>query len=98
VVRRAVEVYAQRPGEGGWTSGSGYLLAARLVLTAAHVIRPDQQVLSVVKVRAQSGALAEARVVNRPGFARGWGSGHLAPLGDGVSIHDFAFYGRHVVD
>lgn len=26
------------------------------------------------------------------------GSGHLAPLGDGVSIHDFAFNGSHVVD
>ena len=36
--------------------------------------------------------------VNRPGFARGWGSGHLAPLGDGVSIHDFPFNWRHVVD
>jgi hypothetical protein len=37
-------------------------------------------------------------VVNRPGFARGWGSGHLAPLGDGVSIHDFPLYWRHVLD
>ena len=36
--------------------------------------------------------------LNRPGFARGWGSGHLAPLGDGVSIHDFAFNWCHVVD
>jgi putative flavoprotein involved in K+ transport len=36
--------------------------------------------------------------LNRPGFARGWGSGHLAPLGDGVSIHDFPFLGCHVVD
>ena len=25
-------------------------------------------------------------VLNRLGFARGWGSGHLAPLGDGVSV------------
>src|SRR5689334_24651898 len=32
------------------------------------------------------------RYVNRPGFARGWGSGHLAPLGDGGSIHEFSFY------
>jgi hypothetical protein len=32
------------------------------------------------------------------GFARGWGSGHLAPLNDGVSIHDFTFNWRHVVD
>ena len=38
------------------------------------------------------------RSLNRPGFARGWGSGHLAPLGDGVSIHDFPFNWRHVVD
>ena len=37
-------------------------------------------------------------VMNRPGFARGWGSGHLAPLGDGVSIHDFPLNWRHVVD
>jgi hypothetical protein len=36
--------------------------------------------------------------LNRPGFARGWGSGHLAPLGDGVSIHEFAFNRGHVVD
>jgi 1,4-dihydroxy-2-naphthoyl-CoA synthase len=39
-----------------------------------------------------------AGTMNRPGFARGWGSGHLAPLGDGVSIHDFPFLGCHVVD
>jgi transposase InsO family protein len=36
--------------------------------------------------------------LNRPGSARGSGSGHLAPLGDGVSIHDFAFNRCHVVD
>ncbi len=36
--------------------------------------------------------------VNRPGIARGWGSGHLAPLGDGVSIHGFPFNWRHVID
>jgi hypothetical protein len=36
--------------------------------------------------------------VNRPGIARGSGSGHLAPLGDGVSIHDFTFNGSQVVD
>ena len=41
---------------------------------------------------------AHAYWVNRPGFARGWGSGHLAPLGDGVSIHDFTFNGSQVVD
>jgi hypothetical protein len=50
VVRRSVEVYAQKPAGAGWTSGSGYLLAARLVLTAAHVVRPDRQVLSVVSM------------------------------------------------
>jgi hypothetical protein len=38
------------------------------------------------------------RVLNRPGFARGWGSGHLTPLGDGVSIHDFPLYWGHVVN
>ena len=37
-------------------------------------------------------------VLNRPGSARGSGLGHLAPLGDGVSIHDFAFNRCHVVD
>ncbi|MGI5129897.1 helix-turn-helix domain-containing protein [Pseudonocardia sp. CA-107938] len=41
-------------------------------------------------------------ILNRPGFARGSGSGHLGwvgyPLGDGVSVHHFPFYGCHVVD
>src|SRR4051794_2811053 len=36
--------------------------------------------------------------LNRPGFVRGWGSGHLAPLGDGVSIHGFPLYWGHIVD
>jgi hypothetical protein len=36
--------------------------------------------------------------LNRPGFARGRVSGHLAPLGDGVSIHDFTFNRGHIVD
>jgi hypothetical protein len=43
----------------------------------------------------RAGGLA---LVNRPGIARGSGSGHLAPLGDGVSIHDFTFNGSQVVD
>jgi hypothetical protein len=42
------------------------------------------------------GGLVIGSALNRPGFARGWGSGHLAPLGDGVSIHDFAFNWGHV--
>jgi exodeoxyribonuclease V alpha subunit len=36
--------------------------------------------------------------LNRPGCARGWGSGHLAPLSDGVSIHGFPLYWGHIVD
>jgi hypothetical protein len=44
------------------------------------------------------GADTVARLLNRPGFARGWGSGHLALLGDCVSIHDFTFNRCHVVD
>ncbi len=43
-------------------------------------------------------AARRRKPMNRPGFARGWGSGHLAPLGDGVSIHDFPLNWRHVVD
>jgi hypothetical protein len=45
-----------------------------------------------------AGLVAIASPVNRPGIARGSGSGHLAPLGDGVSIHDFTFNGSQVVD
>jgi hypothetical protein len=45
-----------------------------------------------------TGGMAKQAIVNRPGIARGSGSGHLAPLGDGVSIHDFTFNGSQVVD
>ncbi|MGH3612434.1 MAG: hypothetical protein ACRDRK_07505 [Pseudonocardia sp.] len=67
VVRREVEVYADwsahPPDRGRWQCGSGYLLAGRLVLTAAHVVCPAGQVLSRVQVRAQSGGLVDAAVV-----------------------------------
>jgi hypothetical protein len=36
--------------------------------------------------------------MNRPGFARGSGSGHLAPVGDGVNIHYFPLDRREVID
>ena len=38
------------------------------------------------------------RSMNRPGVARGSGSGHLAPLGDGASVHGFPLNWGHVVD
>ena len=44
------------------------------------------------------GVIGVRAYLNRPGIARGSGSGHLAPLGDGVSIHDFTFNGSQVVD
>jgi hypothetical protein len=48
--------------------------------------------------RGDPGRGVRDAALNRPGFARGWGSGHLAPLGDGVSIHDFTFNRCQVVD
>ena len=48
--------------------------------------------------RRQARAGLGEGVLNRPGFARGWGSGHLGPLGESVSIHDFTFDRCHVVD
>jgi len=64
---RPVEVYGKRvdpaPEERAWTCGSGYLLSGRLVLTAAHVVCPDDEPLTDVRVRAESGELATARVV-----------------------------------
>lgn len=67
-MRREVEVYGDRvqpppPGGGRWTSGSGYLLAARLVLTAAHVVCPAGPPLADIRVRGGSGELVRARVV-----------------------------------
>jgi hypothetical protein len=63
------------------------------------------RVLSWLALLARSDAAKDVEILvlrqgllNHPGFARGWGSGHLAPLGDGVSIHDFPLYWRHVVD
>ena len=60
--------------------------------------RPAQVLGSVLGQRAAVVLTAGLVDLNRPGFARGWGSGHLAPLGDGVSIHDFPLNWRHVVD
>ena len=64
---RLAEVYGNwvdhSEHEPAWTSGSGYLLAARLLLTAAHVVCPGGTALADVRVRAQSGELAAARVV-----------------------------------
>ena len=65
-MRRAVEVYGEWPNhppdQKRWTSGSGYLIAGRLVLTAAHVVcKAGQPSLSVL-VRAPSGALMTAQV------------------------------------
>ena len=66
-VPREVEVYAQKPDQdqdqGGWTSGSGYLLAGRLVLTAAHVVCVGGQALTTVRVRGEPGGLHAARVL-----------------------------------
>ncbi|MGQ0479492.1 MAG: trypsin-like peptidase domain-containing protein [Pseudonocardia sp.] len=66
VIRRAVEVYADWPDhpldEGRWRCGSGYLLAARLVLTAAHVVAPDHRPLSKVRIRAEGSDLVDAEV------------------------------------
>ncbi|WP_372669783.1 tetratricopeptide repeat protein, partial [Amycolatopsis kentuckyensis] len=66
-MRREVEVYSDWPGhppeQGRWTCGSGYLLAGRLVLTAAHVVCRASQALSSVRIRAESGGLVAARVM-----------------------------------
>ena len=66
-VRREVEVYGDWPdhpeGRGRWTCGSGFLLAGRLVLTAAHVVCPAGGPLATVKVRGESGGLVDAAVV-----------------------------------
>ncbi|WP_442788271.1 S1 family peptidase [Amycolatopsis sp. NBC_01286] len=66
-MRREVEVYGDWPDyppkRGRWTCGSGFLLAGRLVLTAAHVVCPAGQALSSVRIRAESGGLVAARVV-----------------------------------
>jgi hypothetical protein len=72
-------------------------LRARLIHTPARVAHSaHRQILHLPRDWPWEPGLDE--LVNRPGFARGWGSGHLAPLGDGVSIHDFTFNGSQVVD
>ena len=67
MMRREVEVYAERPDPvrdpGRWACGSGYLLAGRRVLTAAHVVCLDGQPLPTVRIRAESGDLVAATVV-----------------------------------
>jgi transposase len=68
------------------------LVLANILRTdpAAHRPLPDDSELAA-SIRVLARAQQDAVWVNRPGFARGWGSGHLAPLGDGVIIQDFAF-------
>ena len=65
-VRDPVEVYGhwvdRPPDEREWQNGSGYPLAARLVLTAAHVVCPAGSPLADVRVRATTGELRVARV------------------------------------
>src|SRR6478672_1122138 len=66
-VRDPVEIYGQN--SDGWTSGSGYPLAARLVLTAAHVVAPAGPPLNDVRVRDSDGELRAARVAwHNPGL------------------------------
>lgn len=70
-MHRDVEVYAERvdpaPGQARWACGSGYLLGARLVLTAAHTVCAGDVPLSTVKVRGEDGNLHAAAVVwHRP--------------------------------
>ena len=70
-MHRYVEVYAERPeplpGDERWSSGSGYLLATRLVLTAAHPVCRGHDPLPKVLVRDGDGALRDAVVVwHRP--------------------------------
>ena len=89
--KRDVEGLVQPAGlVGGW---GGLAEDAGGAGEGAHV-----QALQLSARPGPGGGGAGLDDLNRPGSARGWGSGHLAPLGDGVSIHDFAFYGSHVVD
>jgi len=81
----------------GAAAVGGRPLVGELVVALAGLARVLQQ-LHDPRADLIAGVLGQAGVVNRPGFARGWGSGHLAPLGDGVSIHDFPLNWRHVVD
>ena len=73
----------------------------RVGIDLGRIVKITKQVLGAELVDQpgeRGGVVVLVAVVNRPGFARGWGSGHLAPLGDGVSIHDFPLNWRHVVD
>ena len=66
VVRDPVEVYGRwidHPAtDREWKNGSGYPLASRLVLTAAHVVCADNVPLADIRVRDITGDLAVARV------------------------------------
>src|SRR5262245_22851736 len=56
------EVYG-RTGDGGWSSGSGYAVADRLVVTARHVVMDDEgRSHRDVKVRPRGGELVSASV------------------------------------
>ena len=59
-VRDPVEIYGRTTD--GWTTGSGYPLAPRLVLTAAHVVAPNGPPLTDVQVRDAEGKLRTADV------------------------------------
>src|SRR5437764_13277350 len=69
LMRRQVEVYGHWPDHPAdraeWTCGSGYLLGGRLVLTAAHVVCPGGQPLTMVQVRDELGLVAARLVWHR---------------------------------
>ncbi|MBA0053753.1 hypothetical protein E0L36_23685 [Streptomyces sp. AJS327] len=57
-VEAVAEIWVRKP-ESGWQTGSGYLIAQRLLLTAAHTLSSDE-----VKVRLLGdGVLRKARVI-----------------------------------
>lgn len=68
-VVEVVEVWAHEPGRptpngAPWWCGSGHAVGGRLVLTAAHVVCPDDHPLATVQIRALGEEqLLDARVV-----------------------------------
>ncbi|WP_308283016.1 transposase [Pseudonocardia nigra] len=87
-------VVARLTAAGHWQHGDPDIL---IVTDAGYDITRLAFVLADLPVQLL-GRIRSDRVLNRPGFARGWASGHLAPLGDGVTVHDFSLDGCHVVD
>ncbi|MBA3843885.1 MAG: tetratricopeptide repeat protein [Actinobacteria bacterium] len=55
--RDPVEVYSYCTDTHTWKSGSGYPLASRLILTAAHVVCSNEQPLAAIKVRESDSIL-----------------------------------------